>query len=133
MEEMTCCFHGSFICSILNVPMTRQTGLQSRVTAKSHKEPYSGETGKLCTESCSGVSILVTSQISALIGQSVASKTIDNIAIMWMLACLYEEHWIAINGMFVVEYFSQYQGNCKCWKWIPCIVYRSTCVTEVLA
>ena len=34
------------------------------------QEPHSSETGKLCIESCSGVSTLVAVSIATLIGQS---------------------------------------------------------------
>ena len=50
------------LCAALEWP-------QSRVIARSHKEPRIGETGKLCIESCSGVSTLVAVPIATLTGQ----------------------------------------------------------------
>ena len=47
-----------------------ETGLQSGLITRSHKEAHSSETGKLCIESCSSVFVLVMAPISALIGQN---------------------------------------------------------------
>ena len=43
---------------------------QSQVIVKSEKELHSGDTGTLCTESLSGVAILVTVMITVIIGHS---------------------------------------------------------------
>ena len=51
-------------------PDCRAFRKKSRVIARSHKELCSGKTGKLCIETCSGVSTLAADPIAVLIGQS---------------------------------------------------------------
>ena len=46
---------------------------QSRVIARSHKELLSGETGTLCIESCSGVSILVIARLLLSLDKATAN------------------------------------------------------------
>ena len=72
------------------------------------QDPCSGETGKLCKQICSSVSILAIVLIAALIGHSDCKPKYLH-PIMWKFA------WIAIWPMFVVEYFPQFWGN---WKWL---------------
>ena len=70
------------------------------------------QTGKLCIECHSSVSILVTAVIAAIIGHSE----------LWITQPSHEcfrdprmNRWIVIWQMFVAEYLPQFRGN---WKWL---------------
>ena len=80
--------------------------------ARSLKDPLSGKTGKLSTESCSGVSILVTALIAALIGQR------DGKPNCW-LHCHHTNACTSLGllswPMIVAKYFPKFRGN---WKWL---------------
>ena len=103
----------------------------SWLIATSHKQPHSGEIGKLCIESCSSVCILVTTPISALIGQS------DSKPNYWL-------HHHHVNAWTSLGWIDELRFG-QCWRWstspyfrgtgsdFPCTVLGSTCLTIVSA
>ena len=97
--------------AILNQCVRLASNLKwSRHPTKSHAN---GETGKLCIENHSVVSILVSQPWSLL------SLVTENYWLHYPSCERFHvsrmNRWIAIWPMFASEYFPQFQGN---WKWV---------------